>query len=183
MASTNRKAALCAHCRKPHGRTAGAVNRAAKLGLPLYCDRRCSGLGRRKGKTKAQRVAEKRLYDMAYRAANLERLKAEKRAYFQRTYDPRKAAIERKKRMHLHVEYCRQPRYKAWKRQYDQKYRDSEYGPFADAARLAIDLNREVKSRSSNYEIRRQNQTGNKRQDRTRAAQAGERDIHSRAQG
>jgi hypothetical protein len=39
-------------------------------------------------------------------------LKAKKRAYFERTYDPRKAAVERKKRMHLHVAYCREPRYK-----------------------------------------------------------------------
>ena len=77
---------------------------------------------------KAQKVAEKRLYDMAYRAKNLERIKAGKRAYFQRTYDPREAAVERKKRMHLHVAYCRQPRYKAWKREYDRKYRASEYG-------------------------------------------------------
>jgi hypothetical protein len=173
----------CAHCRKVAERQTSAVNRARKDGLPLYCDRRCSGLARRKHKTKAQRVAEKRLYDMAYRRKHLERLKAEKRAYFQRTYDPRKAAIERKKRMHLHVAYCRQPRYKAWKRAYDQRYRDNEYGPFAEAARLAIDLNREVKSRSSNYEIRIQNQTLNKRQERRRSAQAGERGRHSRAEG
>lgn len=175
---------LCAHCRKPHRRCVGAINRAAKDGLPLFCNRKCAGLARRKPKKpKAQRVAEKRLYDMAYRKKNAASMRVKKAAYFQRTYDPRKAAVVRKARMHLHVQYCRQPRYKAWKREYDQKYRDSEYGAFAEVARLAINLNREIKMRASNYEIRRQNQTGNKRQDRNRAAQTGERDRHSRAQG
>ena len=171
---------LCAHCRKPHGRRTGEVNRAAKDGLRLFCNRKCAGLARRTPKKpKAQRVAEKRLYDMAYREKNLALLKAKKRSYHQRTYDPRKAAVMRKRRMHLHVAYCSQPRYKAWKQDYDQKRRDSEYGPFAEAARLVINLNREVKQRSFNYEIRRQNQTGNKRQERTRAAQEGERHGHS----
>lgn len=134
-------------------------------------------------KSKAQKVAEKRLYDIAYREKNREMLKAKKAAYFRRTYDPVKAAVKRKARMHLHVAYCRQPRYKAWKQVYDRKYRAREYGPFADAYRLAIDLNREIKSRSTSYEIRSQNQTLNKRQSRSRAAQAPSRDRNSRAQG
>jgi hypothetical protein len=134
-------------------------------------------------KTKAQKMAEKRLYDMAYRDKNRAMLKVKKAAYFKRTYDPVKAAVVRKARMHLHVAYCRQPRYKAWKRVYDRKYRAREYGPFADAYRLAIDLNREIKSRSTNYEIRLQNETLNKRQSRARAAQTPSRDRNSRAQG
>lgn len=174
---------LCAQCGKPHGKGTGAINRAAKIGAPLYCGRKCAGLGRRKGKTKAQKVAEKRLYDMAYRAKNHDRLQAEKRAYFQRTYDPKKAAVVRAKRMHLHVAYCRQPRYKAWKRQYDRNHRAKEYGPFADAYLLAIDLNRAIKSRATNYEIRIQNETLNKRQSRSRSDQAQSRDRNSRAQG
>lgn len=123
---------------------------------------------------------EKRLYDIAYRAKNRALLKAKKAAYFRRTYDPKKAAVVRKKRMPLHVAYCRQPRYRAWKKRYDQQRRDNEYGPFADAARLAIDLNREIKSRTTNYEIRIENQTLNKRQSRTRAAaEAPSRNRHS----
>lgn len=167
---------ICAHCRKP-------VARKARAGLRLFCSKRCFGLDRRKGKTKAQKVAEKRLYDMAYREKNKAMLKAKKAAYFRLTYDPVKAAIERKKRMPLHVAYCRQPRYKAWKRQYDQKRRDGKYGPFAEAARLAIDLNREIKGRMSSYEIRLQNQTLNKRLARTRAAGEAARHAHPRAEG
>jgi len=171
---------LCAHCGKKTEKPTGHVRRSRKDGLLLYCGRTCSGLGRRKGKTKAQKVAEKRLYDMAYRAKNLERIKSKKRAYFQRTYDPKKAAVQRKKRMHLHVAYCRQPRYKAWKRGYDQKCRAMKYGPFAEAYLLAVNLNREIKSRTTNYEIRLENQTLNKKQARTRqGSEAYSRDRNS----
>lgn len=174
----------CAHCQKPLHKSIREVNRARKIGANLYCDLRCAGMARRSGKTQEQKVEEKRLYDAAYRTKNREILKMKKSAYFQRTYDPVRAAKERKKRMRLHVEYCRQPRYKAWKREYDRKYRAREYGPFAEAYTLAINLNREIKSRMSSYEIRIQNQTLNKRQTRSRAAQeiAG-RDRNSRAKG
>jgi hypothetical protein len=174
----------CDYCCQRTEKPAGQVNRARKIGAALYCDRRCASKAKRIPRTKAERIDAKRLYDMAYRAKNRAMLKAKKRAYFQRTYDPVKAARERKKRMHLHVEYCRQPRYKAWKRKYDLKYRASEYGPFAEAYVLAINLNREIKARMSNYEIRLQNETLNKRQARARsAAEAPGRDRHSRAQG
>ncbi len=107
---------LCAYCHAQLFKLTGEINRAAKIGALLYCNRLCAGRGRRKGKSKEQCVAEKRLYDIAYRAKNRAMLKVKKAAYFQRTYDPAKAAVERKKRMPRHVEYCRQPRYKAWKR-------------------------------------------------------------------
>lgn len=167
----------CSYCgepaRKPH-----------KGCTQSFCSRRCCTLSRRQYVPKAVRVAEKAAYDRQYREKNREMLKAKKRAYFQRTYDPVKAAVVRKKRMPLHVAYCRQPRYKAYKKAYDQKRRDSQYGPFAEAARLAINLNRAVKERMSPYEIRIANQTLNKRQARHRSSlQVESRDRHSRAQG
>ena len=66
-------------------------------------------------------MEEKRLYDAAYRKKNLAMLKAKKRAYFKRTYDPVKAAIGRKARMARHVAYCRRPEYREWKRAYDKR--------------------------------------------------------------
>lgn len=170
----------CAHCGKTAEKPAGHVNRSRAAGLRLFCDRRCAGLAHRRHKTKAQRIEEKRLYDLAYRAKNLAKIKAKKAAYFKRTYDPAKAAVERKKRMPKHVEYCRRPEYKAWKHKYDRRYRSKRlYGPFAEAAMLAVDLNREVKSRSSNYEIRQQNGTLNKTLNRRRETSAeGGRDRH-----
>src|SRR5438046_492055 len=99
----------CAHCGKEADKPADHVNRAREAGLNLYCNRRCSGLGRRKPrKTKAQKREEKRLYDIQYRK-NSPTLKARRRAFHLRTYDPVKAAKERKKRAPAHAEYCRQP--------------------------------------------------------------------------
>lgn len=173
----------CAHCGKAAERPAGHVNRSRRLGLRLFCGRRCSGLGRRDPNppTKDERVAAKRAYDAAYRRKNRALLKAKKAAYFRRTYDPAKAAIERKARMPRHVEYCRRPEYKAYKRQYDRQHRAREYGPFAEAFMLCIDLNREIKRRMTDYEIRTQNGTLNKIQARRREALQQERSRRDRA--
>jgi len=165
----------CAHCGKRAQKEAGHVNRSRELGLRLFCGRRCAGLGRRKHKTKAQRVAEKREYDAEYRRKNLARIKADKKAYFQRTYDPEKARIERKKRMPKHVEYCRRPEYKVYKSKYDRKYRANKFGVFADAYLLTVDLNRAIKERSTNEQIKWENCTANKAQFRRRAAGQKER--------
>lgn len=164
----------CAHCGKRSDKPNGAVNRAAAIGAPLFCDRTCAGLARRKGKTKAQRVEEKRLYDQAYRAENLAMLKAKKAAYHKRTYDPATAAAYRKKRMPYHVEYCRRPEYRMKKSTYDRHRRAAEYGDFADAFQLTIDLNREIKRRASNEEIKWQNGTANKSQFRKRTGKEGQ---------
>jgi hypothetical protein len=155
----------CQQCGKTAYREAGAINRARSIGAPLYCGMKCAGIARRKpAKTVAEKKAEKAEYDRWYRAINYRKLKKQKAEHFQRTYDPVAAAIVRKARMPWHVEYCRQPAYRVKKAKYDQQRRDAEYGEFAEAQRLTIELNREIKSRSNNYEIRRQNQTGNKAQ-------------------
>jgi hypothetical protein len=87
---------------------------------------------------------EKAAYDREYRKKNRAMLKAKKAAYFQRTYDPQKAAKERKKRMPLHVEYCRQPKYKSWKKEYDKKRRGSKFGDFKDAHDMLLALVNEI---------------------------------------
>lgn len=174
---------VCAHCRKTADKPAGAIKRARDAGLRVFCGRRCAGLARRKHKTKAQLVEEKRLYDAEYRKKNRALLKAKKAEYFQRTYDPAKARVERKKNMARHVEYCRRPEYRVWKKGYDRRYRSNRlYGPFADAAMLAVDLKREIMSRSTDYEIRKANGTLNKTQARRRETNAeGERRNRHRA--
>ena len=83
-------------------------------------------------------------YDRKYRARNKKRLKALQAAYFQRTYDPKKAAGERKKKMPLHVEYCRQPEYKAWKKDYDRKRRLAKLGDFKEAYVALQALKKEI---------------------------------------
>jgi hypothetical protein len=174
----------CAHCEKVGDKPTGEITRARNAGLNLYCDRRCSGLGRRGGKTEAERVEEKRLYDIEYRAQNRAMLKAKKRAYHVRTYDPAEAAIKRKKNMPRHVAYCRRPEYKAKKVVYDRKHRAEKwFGPFAEAAMLATDLNREIKQRMTNHEIKWQNQTSNKSQFRRRATREAAEKTRERKRG
>ncbi len=159
----------CAHCGAKTEKPTGAVNRARSKGAPLYCHRDCAGLARRKWKTKAQKVAEKRAYDAEYNAINRDRRCAEKRDYHKRTYDPVVAALRRKERMPLHVEYCRQPAYKAWKQQYDAKYRAHKvFGDYADVFLLLGDVEREIASRMSRYEIMLANGTLNKAMKRRR---------------
>jgi len=131
----------------------------------------------------AQKREEKRLYDIEYRAKNLEEILARKKEYHKRTYDPAKAAEVRKKRMPQHVEYCRQPKYKAWKREYDRKYRAAEFGEFAEAYMLTLDLNREIKGRTTRHEIKYQNGCTNKAQRRKRQGIQEERGRNTRHGG
>jgi hypothetical protein len=159
----------CPQCRCFGEQAVGAVNRAAKRGAPVYCGRECAGLARRgPEKSPEQRKAEKSAYDAKRRVAIADRLKAEKRAYHLRTYDPVKAAVERKKRMPKHVEYCRRPDYVAWKREYDRQYRAREYGEFSDCYLLVMDIRNECLSQQSDYEIRMSKGTFGKCQQRKR---------------
>lgn len=147
----------------------GAINRAMKLGNSIYCNRVCAGLGRRTGKTPEQKKEEKRLYDMDYRATS-PTLKARKADYHQRTYDPVKAAAKRKERMPYHVEYCRQPEYKAKKKEYDKLFRAKKhYREFAEAAILLNEIEKEVTARSEDrFQRYAMNGTLNKKQTRRR---------------
>lgn len=153
----------CAYCGKPHGQPQNHINRAIKVGAPLYCNRVCAGFGRRNHKAKAQKVEEKRIYDAEYRVKNRAMLKAKKSDYFQRTYDPKEAAVYRKKRMHLHVAYCRRPEYLKYKKVYDRKYRaKKDFGPLWESAVLLLQIEEEVNSRITRNEVYRQNGTQNK---------------------
>jgi hypothetical protein len=167
----------CPHCGKRADKPTGHVQRARKLGMKVFCSRLCSGLAKRKGKTKAQKREKKRLYDLGYRANNLTMLKAKKRDYHKRTYDPIKAAKDRKKTMARHIEYCRQPWYKAYKREYDKKYLASEYGEYADVFLLVKTLDREIQERMSNEEIHFENKTFNKKQRRAREEGKSQRQV------
>src|SRR6266700_2129776 len=159
----------CAHCRRFADKPTGHVNRARSREMKLFCSRLCFGLSRRQHKTKLQRRAEKRLYDIEYRKTS-PTLKARRRAFHLRTYDPAKTAIKRKKKAPYHAEYCRQPWYKEWKSEYDRKRRAGEFGAFADAYSLTLELNREIKRRFNHDEIKYENGCTNKAQRREREA-------------
>lgn len=158
----------CDHCRKVIKRAPAQLNRTGTG--RNFCNLHCFSQSRRTFKPKAQKVAEKRLYDIAYRRKNRKLLKAKKHAYFERTYDPVAAAKVRKARMHLHVVYCRQPHYKRWKKRYDNRYRAGKiFGPYAEAFLVLQKIEREVSSRITNYEVRQINGTLNKTLQRKRA--------------
>lgn len=162
-------AIVCAYCGKGALKESGGVNRAIRIGASLYCDRECSGKGRRIFRTDSEKRAEKAAYDAEYRERNRAILKAKKAAYYASHADREKERAVRKKRMPQHVEYCRQPEYRKWKAQYDRKYlARKRYGDFGQAAIVLRVLEAEISSRASRIEISRTNGTLNKHQNRRR---------------
>lgn len=159
----------CARCGCKSDKPNGAVNRARKIGAPVYCDKNCAGFARKVNKAREQKKEDKRLYDAEYRAKNRALLKVKKANYFQRTYDPAKAAQDRKLRMPAHIEYCRTPEYRAWKKAYDRRYRGNKlYGEYGEAFSALLELENEVLSRMSRYDIDLMNGKLNKRKQRRR---------------
>ena len=127
----------CSICKREYKKGIGHFNRAKKIGAPVYCSKKCAGIARKVERSEEEKKQIKSDYDKAYRAKNLERKKKQAHEYFKRTYDPQKAAIERKKRMPKHVEYCRQPAYKAKKKEYDKRYNAvRSYGEYWECFRL-----------------------------------------------
>jgi hypothetical protein len=145
----------CAHCGKPVQQRAEAIRRALREGKPLYCDRACAGLARRRKVpiTPEEAKAAKAEYDRQRRERLAAEIKAYKAEHHKRTYDPVKAAEVRKARMPQHVEYCRRPEYKVKKAEYDKRKRFEAYGPFADAAMLLDQIEQEISTRATRYEI------------------------------
>lgn len=119
------KECICPCCTNPFiievSRYNYRLNRTSKSGVNnIYCSRICSGIGRRV--SKEQKIENKRLYDIQYREKNKENLKQKKK-----TYNESKAGREMQKRnrdkfKQSHLEYCRTPEYKSWKREYDQEH-------------------------------------------------------------
>lgn len=159
----------CAHCGKAGFKPAREITRHEKNGMRLFCNRECFGLDRRIGRTKEEKRALKSAYDAGRRLKLAERLKAEKRAYYLRTYDPAKAAVERKAKMPRHVEYCRRHEYRAKKAVYDRRHRAQQgYGEFAEAFLVLLDLETEIAARASRYDIDMAKGALNKKKRRSR---------------
>lgn len=131
----------CHHCRKEFEIQTGHYNRAIGKGLNLYCNKICSGIGRRKSVEHKKSVKSE--YDKKYRAANEEKRKQQKAKWFQKDYaaNPEKYKAKRRHKKQSHAEYCRSPEYRKWKKQYDQKFRSGKlYGDFAEAAIILREL-------------------------------------------
>ena len=168
---------VCPQCRQQVEKATGAVNRARKLGLPVYCGRECAGLARRNpAKLTGDAAKEaKAAYDRNRRAALGQALLEKKRqAYYDRlARDETKVRAAQKRlretRKQQHLEYCRRPEYRQKKAGYDQQRRANIfYGPFAESFLTLLDLKNEIASRASRTEIYRQNGTLCKTQRRKR---------------
>jgi len=165
----------CPNCKNPFEAKAAHVNRAAKVGAPLYCGRVCAGLARRNKNppTDEQRREAKAAYDAKRReGAQREKILAQKRDHYYANHERISAKLAEYRAAHMdrHVEYCRQPEYRAWKSVYDRRRRaEMNFGDFSEAALLLADVEREITERSSKYEIYLTNGTLNKAQQRRRA--------------
>lgn len=155
----------CNYCDKRSYKEAGHLNRSRSIGAPVYCSRKCAGLGRRTNETKEEKVQIKSWYDLFIRASMPEDEKIFKRfsqlVYFHIDYtkNPEKYKKWRQKRMPKHIEYCRQPEYKEYKKGYDEQYRaKKDYGDYWEAAIALKNLDKEIDYRES----KRQNKIYNK---------------------
>lgn len=148
----------CPQCGDSFAAETGRANSADKIGAPLYCGRVCAGLARRLAmpKTPEQKKAEKAAYDKVRRERLGEVLRERKRSAYYANHREmlRRHAAYRVNRMPSHVEYCRRPEYKAKKHIYDLQRNSAEYGEFAEAHRLLVDLEKEIRSQATAYERR-----------------------------
>lgn len=145
--------AACQYCGAMVKQSQSSIRRAIREDKPLYCDRACSGMARRIPLDRKKEA--KRLYDARRRVELATEISAKKAAYYQRTRDPSKERERRQLNMGRHVEYCQRPEYRAYKADYDRQLRAEEYGAYAEAYLLLLDLEREIRSRATGYERRK----------------------------
>ena len=150
---------VCCHCHtsftvKENNR--GQRLRSIRLGLPIYCGKKCAGIGRRSNETPEEKKVYKQWYDLFIRASKTEDEKIldslQKLVLFHLDYkaNPEKYRQARQRRMPAHIEYCRQPKYKEYKKGYDEQYRaKKDYGEYWEAAIALKNLDKEIDYRES----------------------------------
>lgn len=163
---------ICDNCGKEFERLATEVKYREKTQMckHTYCSQECAGLARRSNKAQEDKRREKAEYDARRRILKREEIRLKKAEYYQRTRDPVKEREYRKANVSRHVEYCRRPEYKQYKREYDRQYRSKEYGEFSDCYLLLIDLQKETRARLDSTESLIQRDIHNKTLRRKRNA-------------
>ncbi len=145
--------AVCAYCGAVVAQSQNNIRRALRQGNRLYCDRSCSGLARRVPLEEKREA--KRVYDARRRVERATEIRSKKAASYRRNRDPAKERERRAANMGRHVNYCRQPEYLSYKKDYDRERHAAEYGEYAEAYLLLLALEREIRSRASSYERRK----------------------------
>lgn len=158
----------CCYCNKTFfvkENNRGQRKRSIRLGLPVYCSKECAGLGRRTNETPEEKKVYKQWYDLFIRISRTEDEywldMFQKAVYFHMDYaaNPEKHRQRRKNKQEAHNEYCRQPEYKIYKKEYDEQYRaKKDYGEYWEAAIALKNLDKEIDYRES----KRQNKIYNK---------------------
>lgn len=155
----------CAHCGNDVLKHVGHVNRANKLGMKLFCSKKCFGLDRRISISEKKEL--KRLYDIEYRNKNKDLLKSKKQAFNKTEAGRAIQKRNRDKRKDKHAEYINRPDYKSWKQQYDKVYRaKKDYGDFWEAQLILKDIEKQIEP--ERVQIKIQKGTYNKSQKRKR---------------
>lgn len=127
----------CAHCKKKVEKSVGHVNRANKVGLKLFCGRACFGLSRRVERTDAEWKEIKRLYDIDRRNDPVISMYRQLQAldYNESAVGRAMQKRNREKFKEKHLDYCRTPKYRAWKKAYDLEYvAKTKYGEFWESS-------------------------------------------------
>ena len=144
----------CAYCGKEGTKHISQYHWSIRQGLNQYCNRKCSGLGRRTNETKEEKKVYKQWYDLFIRASltddERDLMSLQKLVLFHLDYrsNPDKYRKWRQQRMSAHVEYCRQPEYKVYKKKYDERYKAQlHYGGYWEAAIILKNLEKSIPSR------------------------------------
>lgn len=153
--------AICKHCGIEFEKSAGHLNRANKLGVPVFCTTEHFYASRRIERTDEEKKAIKADYDRDY--CKTEKRKASARNYNETPAGRAMQKRQREKNKESHLEYCRTPEYKAWKIKYDQQHRaKKQYGEFWESAILLEQIDKHIASVADKNHLRTINGTFNK---------------------
>jgi hypothetical protein len=156
----------CAYCGLEIEKETGHVNRALKLNMGLFCNKTCFGLSKRVNRTDEERRKIKADYDREYRKNNPD-IKEKKRAYYKTPNGRALQKRNREKRKEAHAEYIKTDKYRAWKREYDEKYHaKTKYGEYYESAIILKQLEETILPEKQEAKI--QKGTYNKSQKRKR---------------
>ena len=176
----------CEQCGREASQPTGAVNRARRKGMRLFCGRACAGKGKAALRVRPlpgtpEFRTHKSAYDLARRTVKGDDIRAQKRAAYHARIATDEAVVraEQKAQRELnherHAAYCRTPEYRAWKSEYDRRYRPREFGEFAEAHMALVELQGEIDERITREEVYAANGIVNKKQTRRREYEAAQR--------
>lgn len=160
----------CAYCSKDKELFTSQYNRALSRGNKIYCNKKCSGLGRRDNRSIEEKKKEKAIYDKEYRIRTNKSKKQLEKYHKELKENPEKIrAIQKKHRESQKLsgyrkKYISSERYKKYKHEYDVKRQAKKSVP--DEFVESLFLLRELEAALRNSNIRDETTIRNKCQKR-----------------